>query len=288
MLRVENFNFMKFHMRVQNVVLLNAEGGVIKSFVKNLKSFASSNVFPVIVESYLWNEEKQQESAEKYKDQIKRVHYQEDIDATTRNMLQDDIRRLEIIQKFKYGQSVLEVGCSDGTVSIKIAELPSVKKVLGVDIRKSAIEDGKILLKDLLSRGKITKEIAKKVTLLHSSTEKMSTRYGKFDSVCAYEIFEHLAPQDMLPVFQHLYKFIKSDGSFFISVPNRFPNRKYEKIGRSRWKWYDHRNFFSRLSLELFLNNFFKEVKFYPLYKGEKVDDSIYLICECKGKKYEA
>ncbi len=276
-------------MKIRKVVLLDRDGMEMKSFIKGANSgFTSSNMYPVVVESYLWDEAKQMESAEKFKDQIKRVHYQDDIDAKTKNMLQDDIRRLELVQKFDYGETVLEVGCSDGTVSIKIAELPQVKKVLGVDIRKSAIEDGRALLQDLLKRGEITKGTAKKVSLLHSATEKMSTRYGQFDSVCAYEIFEHLAPQDMLPVFQSLHKFIKTGGNFFISVPNRFPDKKYEKIGRSRWRWFDHRNFFSKLSLEMFLKNFFEEVKFYPLYKGEKVDDSIYLICECKGKKYEA
>ncbi len=275
-------------MSIQNVVLLNAEGGVVKSFVKDTKLFASSNAYPVVVESYLWNEKKQEESAEKYKDQIKRVYYQEDVDAKTKNMLQDDIQRLQLVKNFDYGETVLEVGCSDGTVSIQIAELPHVKKVLGVDIRKSAIDDGKALLKDLLGRGVISKETARKVSLLNSATEKMSAKHGQFDSVCAYEIFEHLAPQDMLPVFQNLYGFIKDDGNFFMSVPNRFPNKSYEKSGRSRWKWFDHRNFFSKLSLEMFLKNFFEEVKFYPLYKGEKVDDGIYLICECNGKKYEA
>ena len=274
-------------MSVSAVVLLGKNGEVIKTFSQK-KEFSSGNAYPVVVESYLWDSEKQMESAEKYKDQIKRVYYQNEVDAEVKDMLQDDIRRIDLVKGFPYGDSVLEVGCSDGTVSIKIAELPQVKKVLGVDIRKSAIEDGRALLKDLLKRGDITKETARKVSLLHSATERIPQKYGQFDSVCAYEIFEHLAPQDMLPVFQNLYKFVKKDGNFFMSVPNRFPGKKYEKLGRSRWRWFDHRNFFSRLSLGMFLKNFFEEVKFYPLYKGEKIDESIYLICECNGKKYEA
>jgi 2-polyprenyl-3-methyl-5-hydroxy-6-metoxy-1,4-benzoquinol methylase len=239
-----------------------------------------------VVENYIRDKKKQTASAEKYKDQIKRVYYQEDVDKETRKMLQDDIRRLKLIKEFSYGKNVLEVGCSDGTVSLKIAELPQVKKVLGIDIRKSAIEDGKKLIKDLLKRKEISKKTTEKVILLNCATEDLSSKYGKFDSVCAYEIFEHLAPQDLMPVFNNLFSFIKKEGNFFLSVPNRFPDSKYEKNKRSRWKWFDHRNFFSKAGLELFLSNFFEEIEFFPLYEKEKPEDSIYLICECR-KKYE-
>lgn len=275
-------------MKINKVILLNKSGGTIGELSSSKKDkFNSSNILTVVVDFYLWDEDKQNKSAEKYKDQIKRVFCQDKIDENVKNMIQDDIRRIELIKKFNYGRSVLEVGCSDGSASIKIAENLNVQKVLGIDIRKSAINDGKKLVKDLLKRKEIDKKIADKIKLENYTVENFPLKFGKFDSVCAYEIFEHMAPQDMLPAFQHLYKFIKKDGKFFISVPNRFPNEKYDKLKRTRWKWFDHRNFFSKLSLDIFLRNFFNSVKFYPLYPNEKIKDSLYLICECKGKKYE-
>lgn len=271
-----------------NVALLDRKGEIIDIFKKSKENIAnSSNTILFVADPYLWDKEKQNESAEKYKDQIKRVFYQDQVDEKTKNMLQDDVARLQLVSSFEYGQTVLEVGCSDGSASIKIAGIPSVKKVFGIDIRKSAINDGKKLLKDLLKRGEVSRKIASKIRLENYTVEKFSLRFGKFDSVCAYEIFEHMAPQDMLPAFQHLYKFVKKEGRFFMSVPNRFPKEEYYKLGRTRWKWFDHRNFFSQASLELFLKNFFKEVKFHKLYKNEKIEDGIYLICECKEKKYE-
>jgi len=274
-------------MSINQITLLDREGEIIKDFGKGKADYRSSSVLPVIVDYYLWDEEKQHASAEKYKDQIKRVFYQDKVDEKVKNMLQDDIQRLKLVQSFQYGEKVLETGCSDGGVSVKIAQSPKVKKVVGIDIRSSAIRDGKKLLKDLLKRKEITPQIAKKVLLLNFANENFPDRYGKFDSVCAYEIFEHLAPQDLLPVFQSTYRFLKKDGNFFMSVPNRFPHKKYDKLGRSRWKWFDHRNFFSQLSLEMFLKKFFKQVKFHPLYPGEKIEDGIYLICECRGKLYD-
>jgi 2-polyprenyl-3-methyl-5-hydroxy-6-metoxy-1,4-benzoquinol methylase len=276
-------------MKIKQVALLKRDGEIMDIFPdNNKKTLLSSETYPIIIENYIWDEKKQVKSAEKYKDQIKRVFYPEKIEDKVKVMLQDDIRRLKLVSGFNYGKKVLEIGCSDGSVSIKIAQLNKVRNVIGIDIRRSAISDGKKLIKDLLKRKEINKKDAGKVKLIHGAIEKLSVKLVKFDSVCAYEIFEHLAPQDLLPVFQKIHKLIKKNGSFFVSVPNRFPGQKYDKQKRSRWKWFDHRNFFSQASLEIFLRNFFKQVRFYPLYKNEKVEDSLYLICECRGKIYEA
>jgi 2-polyprenyl-3-methyl-5-hydroxy-6-metoxy-1,4-benzoquinol methylase len=199
-------------------------------------------------------------------------------------MLQDDIQRLKLMQKFNYGNRVLEAGCSDGSVSLKIAASPKVKQVIGFDVRQSAINDSKALIKDLLKKKIISQILSKKVKFIRTTIEELPKSLGRFDSVCAYEVFEHLAPLHLWPAFLHLYQFIKPNGNFFISVPNRFPYTKYDRMKRSRWNWFDHRNFFSQISLELFLKNFFKEIRFYPLYPGEKVKDSLYLIAECRKK----
>jgi len=273
-------------MKRRQVFFLDRRGEIIDSTGGQAGSIDSKVSFPVVVDYYDWDSNKQTQSAEKYKDQIKRVFYQNDVDAKIKHMLQDDIRRIDVVREFDYGGRILEVGSSDGSVSIKIAEQKGVKEIIAIDIRQSAINDGKKLLKDLVARKEISEKIAKKVKLKKYSIEDLPRRYGQFDSVCAYEVFEHLSPWDFMPVFKHLYKFIKPSGKFFISVPNRFPDKKYEKEGRSRWRWLDHRNFFSQLSLEFFLRSFFKDVIFYPLYPNEKIEKGLYLICECRGKKF--
>jgi 2-polyprenyl-3-methyl-5-hydroxy-6-metoxy-1,4-benzoquinol methylase len=274
-------------MKTEQILFLNRRGEIIGVPEKQTKKkIDSSTAFPIVVDYYDWDIGKQMESAEKYKDQIKRVFYNDGLDETTKVMLQDDVARLNLVSKFDYGSRILEVGSSDGSVSVKIAEQKKVKEILAIDIRQSAINDGKKLIRSLIKDGKITNLIAEKVSLKKYAIQDLPERYGKFDSVCAYEVFEHLSPWDMMPVFKHLYKFIKPNGKFFISVPNRFPDSKYEKQGRSRWYWFDHRNFFSQLSLSLFLTSFFKNVTFYPLYSGEKAGNSLYLICECRGKKF--
>lgn len=275
-------------MIISRIVLLNREGEEIKTFEeRNTRvRLSSANTLPILSEPYFWDEQKQLESAEKYKDRIKRVFYPKEVQKETEPMLRDDIRRLELIKTFGYGKNVLEAGCSDGSVSLKIAEHENVKKIIGIDIRPSAIEDGKKLIKDLLRARKISAESALKVSLKCSTiADFYLSRKKVFDTVCAFEVFEHLAPQDLWPSFTRLYDLLKEKGNFFVSVPNRFHHKKYDIQKRSRWKWFDHRNFFSMLSLEMFLSRFFEQIKFYPLYPDERVEDSIYLICECKLKK---
>jgi len=274
-------------MEIKKVVLLDKNGEVLDSFEKDANVFDSSNIYPIVVESYLWNGVRQLNSAEAHKDKIERVYNKEDVPEETKIMLQDDDRRMELIKTFSYGLRVLEAGCSQGTASIKIAELPQVREVHGIDIRQSAVEEGNKLIRDLVSSGKITREVGDKVKLEKLRIEDLPSSYGEYDAVCAYEVFEHMAPQDFFPAFQRLYQFIKPDGSFFVSVPNRFPAKKYDEEGRSRWRWHDHRNFFSKLSLEMFLRNFFEKVRFVPFYENESVEDGIYLISECGGKKYD-
>lgn len=270
---------------IKQVALLDRTGEVLKLTPALPKKPKSENVFVTVADFYDWDLEKQATSAEKYKDKIKRVFYKDEVVGQAKVMLQDDVRRLELMGGFSYGKRVLEVGSSDGSASVKIAMNKEVKEILAIDLRQSAISEGKVMLKDLQAKGEIKPEVAKKITLKKSAIEKLPSSVGLFDSVCAYEVFEHLAPWDLVPVFLKTYDFIKPQGKFFISVPNRFHHEKYDREGRSRWRWSDHRNFFSQASLELFLTSFFENVKFYPLYSSEKPGDSIYLICECYGKK---
>lgn len=272
-------------MNINRIAILDRYGEVKSLAPEGKGKLLSIDTLPVIIDYYLWDLDRQIYSAEKHKDQIKRVFYQNEVDDSTKSMLKDDIQRLDVVQKFDYGSRILEIGSSDGSVSVKIAQQAKVKEILAIDIRQSAISDGKKLIRDLVRRGEITKETANKIIFKKCAIENLSAAHGQFDSVCAYEVFEHLTPWDMMPVLNRLYKFISPKGKFFVSVPNRFPNVKYDKTGRSRWKWFDHRNFFSYVSLKLLLTSLFNDVRFHSLYPNEKPEDGLYLICECREKK---
>ncbi len=262
---------------IKKYISLNKHGKELEK----VKDFDSGNIYPYVSDAYEWSDEEFLNSANKYKDEIKRVY---DVNSEKEYMIQDDRQRIKVIKNLPYGKTVLEVGCSDGTVSLAIAENDNVKQVTGIDIRKDVIKDYNNLIIKLSKENKIKKEIVNKVKIEVSSISDYAKKNIKFDTVCAYEVLEHIQPNDFYPTINKLIKLLKPNGNLLISVPNRYCLDKYEKEGRSRWNWHDHKNYFSRLSLEIHLNKYFDQVKFIPHYADEESKDGIYLIASCSNQ----
>lgn len=266
------------------IVSLDKEGNEKYITTENILN-KGERYIPIVLDNTNWNLSEQEKSADEFKDKIKRIHDLANIEPGREESIKDDIKRVEIIESMNFGKTVLEFGCSDGTVSIHVARNSCVKEVTAVDIRKSAIKDAKQNLRNLISDGFITKKESKKVSFLRGDINKIKLPHRKYDNVCAFEVLEHIHPTSLVSVFNKLFSLLKDDGTMMISLPNRYPNEKWVKENRHRWCWPDHKNYFSKLSLELFLSDYFESVIFFPLYGYEQVHESIYLICICSGKR---
>lgn len=266
------------------IVGLDKDGNERYIITENISN-KGERYFPIVLDNTNWNLSEQEKSADEFKDKIKRIHHLDNIEPGREESIKDDIRRVEIIESMDFGKTVLEFGCSDGTVSIHIAKNSWVKEIAAADIRKSAIKDARENLKNLISNGFITKKESGKISFLRGDINNMRLPRKKYDNVCAFEVLEHIHPTNLVAIFNKLFSLLKDDGTMMISLPNRYPNEKYVKENRHRWPWPDHKNYFSKLSLEFFLRDYFESVIFFPLYGHEQVHESIYLICICSTKK---
>ncbi len=239
-------------------------------------------IIPLVLDDKEWSLEEQEAHANKYKDEIKRILDIENPEAGREESIYDDKARVDLITSFEYGKNVLEFGCSDGTVSLFISRNKNVETVTGIDIRASAIQDANELKARAIKDKIITAGNAKKVTFLRGDIAQMEFPQKQFDTVCAFEVLEHIHPLQFHGVFMSLYGLLKKGGTMLITLPNRYPNSKYEKEERHRWPWPDHKNFFTELSLMVLLEPHFRNITFYPLYSGEDSGESIYLTCVCE------
>lgn len=218
--------------------------------------------------------------AERYRDRIgDRLYHQENVPPEQKHLIKDDIKRVKRILELPFGGSVLDVGCSDGTVTVEIAKKWNCKKVIGVDISPSAIKEAKTRLQ------KLKPSLRRKMLFLQGFIEELNFPDNYFDTISACETLEHIGKEQLKVAMDNLIRMLKKNGNMIVTVPNRTPAKRYIREGRDRWDWPTHYNFFTANSLKKFLRRQLKRIRFYPLYKGNKIGESIYLICNCWNKR---
>lgn len=218
--------------------------------------------------------------AEKYRDRIgDRLLHPGKVDPDKKHLIKDDIWRVKRILAPPFGKRVLDVGCSDGTVTIEIAKKWNCRKVIGVDISPSAIKEAKEKLKPLNS------SLRKRISFLEEFIEDLDFPSNYFDTISACETLEHVGEGQVKFAMDNLVRMLKKNGNMIITVPNRHPATKYIRMKRDRWNWPTHHNYFTYDSLKKFLKGYFNNLRFYPLYRNDHTKESIYLVCNCWNKR---
>jgi ubiquinone/menaquinone biosynthesis C-methylase UbiE len=200
------------------------------------------------------------------------------VDPDKKHLISDDHQRVNRVLSLPFGRRVLDVGCSDGTVSFEIARRYG-SEVVGVDIATSAIAEAMKKLDQPPSLQSV-------VHFAVGFAEELDFTDESFDTVSACEVLEHIGASQLALALKNLVRMLKPGGNMIVTVPNRYPASRYIRGGRDRWRWPAHHQFFSRVSLARLLGEYFHQVTFYPLYdEDEDATDSVYLICECRGKR---
>lgn len=117
-------------------------------------------------------------------------------------------KRFLWISQMTHGKSILDVGCSSGIFPILMAR--EGKRVLGIDIDKSAIEKANTL------KQQEEKEIQEKVEFMNVSMNDLETT-NKYDTIILAEVLEHVFyPREIL---KKAVEFLNENGIIIITVP---------------------------------------------------------------------
>jgi ubiquinone/menaquinone biosynthesis C-methylase UbiE len=98
----------------------------------------------------------------------------------------------------------LDLGCNDGSITERIAEMVEAKEVYGVDIDDVALDKAK--------QRKI------KTFKLDLSYDKIPLNNNSVDLVTALELIEHLINPDH--ILREVHRVLNSHGQFILSTPN--------------------------------------------------------------------
>lgn len=112
--------------------------------------------------------------------------------------------------KFKKNDSVLDLGCGRGDISIFIAE--KTNKVIGIDYSSDAIKIASEI------RKKLNKNLQKKIEFLKMDATNLKFQQNSFDKVIAIDIFEHLYTEELESTMSEIKRVLKPNGILFIHV----------------------------------------------------------------------
>jgi SAM-dependent methyltransferase len=194
-----------------------------------------------------------------------RLDHPERVPKEYAHLIADDRQRVERILSIPVSGRVLDVGCSDGAITRRIAETWGIAMPIGADLRATECDYG------------LTWDCRTPWPYLH---------LAPFDAVYACEVFEHMTAADADFSMGNICAVLKPGGSLILTVPNRHPHDLYEVGCRSRWAWPDHRSSWTAEHLWNWLGHWgFGEWHPLPLYDGERFEDSIWLIVEAKARR---
>ncbi len=205
-------------------------------------------------------------------DQIgQRLDHPDRVPREFQHLIADDRQRVKRILEFPVSGRVLDVGCSDGSITRRIKDAWGVR-VLGIDRYPAhGWEDRRDVF--LYQRFDIRLPL------------DMSAQWVPFDVVYACEVFEHLTDADAQLALTNILTVLKPGGDLIVTVPNRDCAEEYVAGCRDRWKWPDHRSVWTFEKLRACLARAFPVHQFVPLYPEDAIADSIWLIVRAKGKR---
>ena len=151
-------------------------------------------------------------------------------------------RRLERVADLiaeRRARRVLDLGCGDGKLVLRLVRNPEIEAILGVEVSSMSLARAD----ERVSR--LPDALRRKITLVQGSLIYRDVRLRGFDAAALVEVIEHVEP-DRLP---HLERALFGDarpGLVVVTTPNAEHNALFEGLPAGRFRHTDHRFEWSR------------------------------------------
>lgn len=123
---------------------------------------------------------------------------------------------------------VLDIGCSSGRllqVQQCFARTPGTKKIqyVGVDMRESSLKKVRNFADENLSKEARERVFTESLNITEQGDcKELIKRYGKFDVVVLFEVFEHLPAGEQEKTLKYISKLLNDNGILILSTPVHF------------------------------------------------------------------
>lgn len=101
--------------------------------------------------------------------------------------------------------NVLDIGCGEGWLTKQIASRAAVESIIAVD--------------KFIEQPKATQDI--KITYVHAILPDELTCKQQFNTIISTEFVEHITQEDLEKLLPNIHKWLKDDGQFLGSTPNK-------------------------------------------------------------------
>ena len=142
-------------------------------------------------------------------------------------------------------RSVIDLGCGEGRLLVRLARAKQVTKLVGVDVSPRALE----MARERLRIDEAPERQRERVAVFQASLVYRDARFAGFDAACAVEVIEHLEPS-RIGAFERVVFEYARPATVIVTTPNVEYNAKFASLPAGAMRHRDHRFEWTRVEFE--------------------------------------